>query len=180
MTTKLDRLLPKLTYRVTRDDWAAFERLPAELLGWEKLYVFGPPIAAGMAVGLFTEPLRGWRPLDIDSFSGKLLLGGGLLALAHAVTVLLLSLRTRWRIAQRALPETETILDADLDGFSVTEDGSSRRFAWTSVTVIETGSHLFFCATPRDAVPVPRRAFDSPETMHLLAHTARELSAAED
>jgi hypothetical protein len=81
---------------------------------------------------------------------------------------------------RRALPQTDTILDPDLDGFTLSDNGSSRRVAWTAMTVIETGSHLFFCAEPCDAVPVPLRAFDSLETMHLFAHTARELSAADD
>jgi hypothetical protein len=179
MTTHLDSLLPALTFRLTRDDWAAFERLPAELLGWEKLFVFGPPVAVGMLVAGFDETWRALLPLSLDGFVGKLLLAGGLLALAYGVSTLMLSLRTRRRIARRPLPATDTTIDSDLHNVVVTENGAPHKHAWTDLTVIETATHVFLCPAPRAAIILPLRAFDGPEAMHLYAHTARELGVEE-
>ena len=127
-------------------------------------------------MGLFDDTLRTLLPISIDSIAGKLLLGCGLLVLAHGITILLLTLRTRWRIARWREPTDVTVLDGDLNGFTVTTGAASQRYAWTDVSVVETATQVVFVHAPCAATVVPRGAFESPEAMHLYAHVARERS----
>jgi hypothetical protein len=175
MTTQFDQLLPTLTFRLTRDDWAAFERLPAELRGWELLYVYGPLVACGMAMGWFDDEIRAMVPFDTGGLGGKLVLGLTALAVSYLCFAVLMNLRIRRRITRRPLQATDTTVDGDLHGATVTEGGSTRKLSWADLTVIETAAHVFLGPSPREAIILPLRAFDSPEAMHLYAHTAREL-----
>ncbi len=179
MTTHLDRVLPTLTFRLTRDDWAAFEQLPTDLLGWEKLLVFGPPVFCGLALGWFDTEIRALLPFDLDSGFGIVVLGVVVLALSYVTFMVLMNVRTRWRTARRQLLLTDTIVDGDLDGVTVSEGSVTRRHGWADLTVIETATHLFLCPTPREPIILPLRAFDGREEMYLYAHTARELGNQE-
>ena len=53
----VDHLI-KLSYRLTREDWAAFEHLPRELIGREKLYALLPFIIAGICWASCTRKSR--------------------------------------------------------------------------------------------------------------------------
>ena len=99
MATQLDHLLPTLTFRLTRADWAAFERLPSELTVWEKLYVIGPPMLCGAVFGFFDDQIRAAAPVDLDSLAGKLLTGSILISISLALYALLMRARTRHRAA---------------------------------------------------------------------------------
>jgi hypothetical protein len=175
-SARVDNVLPTLTFRLTRTDWAAFEQLPAELNGWEKLYVFAPPVVLAMLAVALEGAWRAILPTEPDSTVETLLLSTVVLALAYAITVALLTIRTRQRIARRQVPTTDTTIEGDLDGLAITENGTTHHHAWADLTVIETPTHLFLCPSPRQAIILPLRSFDSPEAMHLYAHNARELA----
>ena len=93
--------------------------------------------------------------------------------------VVLLTLRTRARIAARLLPKTESVLEALPDHFAITENGRTRSYAWEAVRVIETPNHVFLCPSPREAIIVPRRAFDTEADMYVFAQWAEELGKRE-
>jgi hypothetical protein len=115
----------KLTYRLTLEDWAAFEHLPQELVGREKLYAVLPIILAGGLVGFLHEEIGSLIPW----------LGTGMLGPAIAALVI--------------------------------------------GRVIETPTHVFLCPSPREAIIVPRRAFDTEADMYVFAQRAEELGERE-
>jgi hypothetical protein len=179
LTTALDQLLPTLTFRLTRDDWVAFEGLPVELRGWEALYIYGPLVVCGMAIGWFEDEIRAIAPFDIGSLGGKLVLGLAALVVSYLIFAVLINLRLWRRVSRRRVLETDTVVGADLDGVVIIAGGVTRRHAWADLAVIETAGHVFLCPSPGEPIILPLRAFDGPEALHLYAHAANELGRQE-
>lgn len=168
---------PLATYRfqLTRDDVAAFERLPSELIGREKLFLLGPALLAGMALGVFEDELRVlWPGLYALAEGGTTALLAILLLvpLSYLVSSLLLSLRTWWRIRDAKLPVTETVVETLGNCFAVTQDSDTRGYRWDEVEVIGGDAHVFLCPAPRRAIILPLRAFADEAEMRAFARLA--------
>jgi hypothetical protein len=177
---EIDQLVPRLSFQLTRADWLAFEQLPGEFIGWDKLYVFGPPVVCGAMIGLFADQLRDVLPIDWDSVGGRLLAGAAVLLVSWLLFAVLIHARNRRRAACRHVPASATTIDSTLDALTVDQDGTHQRYAWLTLHVIATDTHVFLCATPRDAIIIPRRAFESDAAMALFAHLATELGKQPD
>lgn len=159
----------QLRYTLTRDDVAAFELMPRELVGWEKLWLFGPILLCGAAVGLFEDRLRPFLPWDPTSMLGQLASVLCAIAVGYALSLVLMTARARYRIKRTPLPAAPICIDAFADHVTVKQDGSDQSFAWNDLTVISTASHVILARKPREAIIIPLRAFASPEEMSAFA-----------
>lgn len=156
----------QLRYQLTREDIAAFELLPRELVGREKLWLFGPVLASGAAVGFFEDELRTVLPWDPGARWGQLLTVLIAVAIGYGLSLLLLTARTRWRIANAPLPATQTRIDVYPDAFFVSEgDDENRSYVWSEATIVDAERHVFITQGTRKPVIIPARAFDSLEAM---------------
>lgn len=154
-----------LRYRLTRADIAAYERLPRELVGRDKLFLLGPALLGGLLWGVFEKEIGRLLPVDPHGPWAFPLVVSALIAFAYGSSALMLTVRTWWRIRSARLPSTETVVEAWDDHFTVTEDARTRAYAWEMVVVGGNDSHVFQCVSPREAVILPLRAFNSPEHM---------------
>lgn len=175
MTTEVDRLFPRLTYTFNRDDAVAAVAQTAEPLRWSKLAIFVPFFIGGALIGLFDEQIRRVSPINPNSLGGSLIVVGGIFMACMAAHVLITRVRLGRRARQYMLPRTDTVIDGDLRGLHVYENGTTHSYAWEALQVAVTASHVFLCRSPRDAITIPRRAFESDTAMELFVHLAAEL-----
>lgn len=166
--------LASYRFRLTRDDIAAFERLPRELVGRDKLLLVGPALLGGLLLGAFEDEIYAALPMAVlgKGTSTLILAFVALVPLSYAAAAALLSLRTAWRIRTAALPATDTVVDTFGDHVAVQEDATRRFFAWEMVRVIAGKTHVFLCPAPRQAVILPLRAFASEADMRAFAEWA--------
>lgn len=164
--------IQKLRYRLTRDDFAAFERLPEELTGWNRVYFLGPAVIAGMLYGIYGEAVKRALPIEIGDGVWWFLAMGALVAFSYAAMALLLTLRYFRRVKHARVPQTETLIETFEDRFTVRQDGTTRELAWSNVTVIPAKAHVFLCPAPREPVIVPLAAFGSEDEMKAFARFA--------
>lgn len=180
MMTETNKLPLKLSFRLTRADIAAYERLPKEFSRAETLTFFGAFFFTGMTLGVFDEQLGGLIPAALLNYRHILFVLAAAL-IAYCVITVLLTLRTNWRIGRAALPTHETEVDVTAAGLRIADGGSARDFAWNLVAkVIETADHVFLCFTPRTALILPVRAFTSTEAKRDFADLSEDLSRAAD
>lgn len=149
----------QLRYTLTREDIAAFEFLPRELVGLEKLWVLGPILAFGAAAGYFQDWFGQFVPWDPETKLGQLASVLTAIAAGYLASLVLLTARTRRRIARAKLPDGPVTFAAFPDDFEAGQPGKTRTLRWSDVRVIATGTHVFLCPQPREAVIVPARAF---------------------
>lgn len=163
----------QLRFQLTREDAAAFEFLPRELVGWEKLWLFGPILALGAAAGFFEDQLSAVLPWDPSARWGQLVTVLIAVALGYALSMVLLTWRTRRRIANTPLPATPTRIDVYPDAFFVSEDADENRsYVWSEANIIDTNAHVFITQGPRKPVIIPVRAFGNPEAMRAFVSKA--------
>ena len=164
-----EKPLYQLRYTLTRDDVAAFELMPRELQGFEKLWLFGPILLCGAAVGLFEDRLRPFLPWDPASMLGQLASVLCAIAVGYALSLVLMTARARYRIKRTPLPAAPICIDAFADHVTVKKDDSDQSFAWRDLTVTSTASHVILAQKAREAIIIPLRAFASPEEMSAFA-----------
>ncbi len=163
----------QLRYQLTRDDVAAFEFLPRELAGWEKLWLYGPILALGAAAGFFEDQLSGVLPWNPGTRWGQFATVLIAIALGYALSMVLLTWRTRRRIANTPLPATSTRIDVYPEAFFVSEDGDENRsYVWSEASIIDTDKHVFITQGTRKPVIIPVRAFSSLEAMQAFVSDA--------
>lgn len=167
----------RLSNRLAREDIAAFEFLPRELVGWEKLWVLGPILLCGAAAGLFQDALATVHPWDPSTRLGQLLSVLAAITAGYLASKVLLTARTRRRTAVAKLPVGNRTVTTFPDRFEVTDEDLTRTCSWADVHVIETGTHVFLCSRPRDATIVPLRAFKDQEDMRRFSVFARSMGA---
>lgn len=176
-------MLPRrLAFRLTREDFAAFEHLPRELAGRDLAWLWALVFACGFLVGVLSDDLATAIPLP-DRFAGfeHLMLACLGAALGYGANKVRLALLAKWRIARAKIPITETIIDADQRGVSIASEDKRDRIAWPRVArVIDSADHVFLCTAPREAIILPSRAFASGDEMHQFARLADELAELED
>ncbi len=172
MTENIQQPIHQFRYSLTREDIAAFEFLPRELQGLEKLWLFGPVLACGAAAGLFEDTFSAYLRWDPTSQAGQIAVVLIAIAAGYALSLALLTARARYRINAAPLPQSQIAIDAFTDRFTVTQDGAMRSCPWRDVSVIETGTHVFLAHGPRQAIIIPLRAFQSADAMHAFASYA--------
>ena len=95
------------------------------------------------------------------------------IAIGYALSLLLLTARTRYRIAQTPLPATATRIDVYPDAFFVSEgDDENRSYVWSEATIADTDNHVFITQGPRKPVIIPVRAFGSLDAMQAFVSDA--------
>lgn len=152
--------LYQLRYSLTRDDIAAFEFLPRELQGLEKLWLFGPVLACGALAGLFEDQLRPYLPWDPSTQGGQIAIVACAIIVGYGLSMVLLTARTRHHVRKAHIPSSPTAVDAFADHVRVQQDGVTRTLAWRDVTLTATDQHVFLQSAPGAAVIIPLRAFD--------------------
>lgn len=173
MTDNSKTPIYQLRFQLAREDIAAFEFLPRELVGWEKLWLFGPILALGAAAGFFEDQLSAVLPWDPGTRWGQLALVVVAITIGYALSLLLLTARTRYRIAQTPLPATATRIDVYPDAFFVSEgDDENRSYVWSEATIADTDNHVFITQGPRKPVIIPVRAFGSLDAMQAFVSDA--------
>lgn len=173
MTNESNAPIYQLRYQLTREDVAAFEFLPRELVGWEKLWLFGPILALGAAAGFFEDQLSAVLPWDPHARWGQLATVLIAIALGYALSMVLLTWRTRRRIANTPLLTTLTRIDVFPEALFVSEDGDENRsYVWSKATIIDTDKHVFITQGARKPVIIPVRAFASLEAMQAFVGDA--------
>jgi MFS family permease len=174
--TEAIQLPLKLSFRLTRADIAAYERLPREFSRASVLGFFGVFFLIGIALGAFEDELNGYVPQWLADYQYFVLLLAAAV-IAYAFITLVLTLRTNWRIARVALPAGETDVNVSQSGLRVTDGSLSRDFGWALVAkVIETADHVFLCLAPRTALILPLRAFASHDDKTAFADLSESLS----
>lgn len=174
--TEAIQLPLKLSFRLTRADIAAYERLPREFSRGGVLAFFGVFFVIGAALGAFEDQLRAFVPQSLADYSHILLIVAAAV-IAYGFITLLLTLRTNWRIARAKLPSDETDIDVSEAGLRVTNGASVRDFGWALIAkVIDTADHVFLCLTPRTALILPLRAFASSDDKTAFADLSETLS----
>lgn len=175
MTDASDIPLRQIRYQLTREDIAAFEFLPHELRGLEKLWLFGPVLTCGAAAGFFQDRLKSVLPWNPESQWGQALTVLIAIAIGYGLGMILLTARTRRRIARAVVPKTPTALDVYPQLFVVGEGGDDRNYVWSKISVAETATHIFLTESGRRPVIVPLRAFRDAGDMANFAAMARVL-----
>lgn len=179
MTNESNAPIYQLRFQLTRDDVAAFEFLPRELLGWEKLWLFGPVLVLGAAAGFFEDQLGAVLPWDTHARWGQLATVLIAIALGYGLSMVLLTWRTRRRIANTPLPATSTRIDVYPDALFVSQDGDENRsYVWSKATIIDTDKHVFITQGTRKPVIIPLRAFRDGNDMANFAAMARVFANA--
>lgn len=175
-----DKPIFQLCYTLAREDIAAYEFLPHELQGAQKLWLWLPILACGAIAGFFEDRLRLILPWDPTTRWGQL----GIVVLAiiagYGLAVILLTARTRRRIAKSPLPSTPTRIDVYPQLFFVREDGDERSYLWSEAVIVDTPQHVFIIHGSRKPVIVPLRAFKSLEDVQDFAGMARAWCNASD
>lgn len=173
MTQVRNAPIYQLRFQLTREDLAAYEFLPRELVGWEKLWLFGPILVLGAAAGFFEDQLSAVLPWDPAARWGQLVTVLIAIGLGYALSMVLLTWRTRRRIANTPLPATPTRIDVYPDAFFVSEDDDENRsYVWSEANITDTNSHVFITQGTRKPVIIPVRAFDNPEAMQAFVSEA--------
>lgn len=163
----------QLRFQLTREDIAAYEFLPRELVGWEKLWLFGPILVLGAAAGFFEDQLSAVLPWDPGTRWGQLVTVLIAIALGYGLSMVLLTWRTRRRIANTPLPATPTRIDVYPEALFVSEDDDENRsYVWSEATIIDTDTHVFITQGTRKPVIIPVRAFESLEAMRAFVSEA--------
>ena len=166
----------KLSFRLTRADIAAYERLPREFSRVGVLAFFGLFFLIGVALGAFEDQLGGLVPQSLAGYRHILFILAAAL-IAYGFVTLVLTLRTNLRIARAVLPAHETEVDVSEAGLRVTNGGLEQDFGWALIAkVIETADHVFLCLTPRTALILPLRAFKSTDDKRAFADLSENLS----
>lgn len=146
-------------YRLTAVDALAFQRLPGEWTGPQKLAFILPLMGIGAVAGF----LEDWRGVTWWAAVGGLLLfwAGSSLAIRN------------WRDLRRARArsgrEGETQVEDRGDHLLVSSEQGVRRLGYEDIgKVIVTDSHVFILYNG-GVVIMPLRAFDTPEAMQAFA-----------
>ncbi|WP_045834617.1 YcxB family protein [Hyphomicrobium sp. 99] len=180
MTDQTIKLPLRLSFRLTRDDIGAYERLPRELTRSGTLAFFATVFACGVALALFEEQLDGLVPEKLAGYRQIIfaIIAG---AIGFTAFSLALTLLTYWRIARTELPHGDTEIDVYEDHLKISADKPAQTLGWNAVArVIDTPAHVFLCLTPRNAVIVPLRAFHSVADMRAFADLSETLSRRAD
>ena len=174
-----------VVFRLERSDLTAWEGRPRELTWRQKAALIGSLIVVGMVVGWLVE-LSGdviveharWLP---QSWRG--VVSAGLLLLVwFGVWTAILTIATHRRIAARRLPGTDTVVEMQPDGLTLTEDGRCRQLAWLQFLGASlTSSHLFLPMADDDRVILPLRAFaDIPDMAAFALYAKTQIDQAHD
>ncbi|MBS0238826.1 MAG: YcxB family protein [Proteobacteria bacterium] len=180
MTDLTFKLPLRLTFRLTRDDIAAFERLPRELTRSGTLAFFATIFACGMTLVAFEEQLGGFVPETLAGYSNIIfaVVAGAIGFVAFSLALTLLSY---WRISQAEYPSEDTEIEVFQYNLKISDGRPPRTLQWNSIArVIEAPAHVFLCLTPRNAVIVPLRAFHSVADMRAFADLSEALSHGAD
>ena len=181
MTETNDKPVFQLRYTLTRDDIAAFEFLPRELSGWQKLWLFGPILVLGAAAGYFEAQLSTVLPWDPHTKWGQLATVLVAVAIGYALSMVLLTWRTRRRIANTPLPTTPTRIDVFPDAFFVSEgQDENRSYVWSEAAIVDTDQHVFITQGTRKPVIIPVRAFENLQAMQTFVSMAEAWHNAYD
>lgn len=159
-------------FHLTREDVAAFEWLPREMAGAEKLWFLGPILACGAAAGLLEDELRPIVPWDPSTKFGQVLSVMCAIAVGYAIGAVLFTVRTRFRIRRAAVPAGPVAVDAHDDRVTQVLDGTTQTYAWRDVTVTSTATHVFLVHARHTAIILPLRAFSSLDAMQAFASFA--------
>jgi hypothetical protein len=165
----------RLRYQLRREDIVAFEFLPRELIGKEKLWLVGPVLACGASAGFFQDWLKTWLPWDPTQGLGQVFSVMIAIGLGYALGAVLLTARAHRRIARATLPAHPISVVADRDRLNVADEAGTRAFAWQDLRVSLAASHVFLCPAPREAVIIPLRAFKDEEDMRRFAAFAEAM-----
>ena len=93
-----------------------------------------------------------------------------------ALTALVMTLRTRRRIAAARVPASETVVEGFFDRVAVTEDGRCRSYPWDCLKAVLDREHVFMLAPGCEAVILPRRAFGDEAEMLTVVMWAHQWS----
>lgn len=180
MTDLTIKLPLRLTFRLMRDDIAAFERLPREFTRSGTLAFFATIFACGMTLAAFDERLDGLVPETLADYRHIVfaIVAG---AIGFAAFTLALTLLSYWRIAQAEYPPEDTEIEVFERNLKISDGRPPRTLEWNSIArVIDAPAHVFLCLTPRNAVIVPLRAFHSVADMRAFADLSETLSRGAD
>ena len=180
MTDEQSAPIRQLRFRLTRDDFAAFEALPRELIGTEKLWLFGPILLCGAAAGFFEDELKAILPWDPTTQWGQLATVLVAVGVGYGLSLLLLTARMRRRIKRADVPESETVVDVFPQVCLAGEEGNQGSYLWSALNIVETGSHVFLCQAGRAPVILPLRAFRDAADMANFAAMARVLGSEDE
>ncbi|MCB1484185.1 MAG: YcxB family protein [Hyphomicrobiaceae bacterium] len=172
MTDTSNAPVYQLRYTLVREDIAAYELMPHELQGAEKLWLFGPILLCGAAVGLFEDQLAPYLPWDPTTKLGQVASVVSAIAIGYALSLILLTARARHRIRTTPLSTSPISLEAYADRIVVKQGAGVQTFPWHDLTVVSGKAHVILAYTPRDAVIIPLRAFTGPDEMRAFADFA--------
>ena len=180
MTDDLDAPIRQFRYQLTREDIAAYHFLPRELVGWEKLWLFGPILVCGAAAGYFESSLKEILPWDPDTQLGQLVTVLGAIAIGYLLSLILLTARTRHRINAAHVPESETRVDVFPQLVFAGAEADQASYVWSNLDIIETATHIFLTQAGRAPIILPLRAFRDANDMANFAAMARVFHRGDD
>ncbi len=170
MVDQPHRPLALYRYRLTTIDALAFERLPGEWTGRQKLAFILSLMFVGALAGFLEESSGIWWWAAV----------GGLLLLWAAAGLAFRNWHTLRRARALAAREGETQVEEWSDHLLILSQQGSRRLGYEDIgKVIATDAHVFILHRG-GVVIVPLRAFDTPEAMQAFAEAVdtRSIRAA--
>jgi len=170
MVETVHRPLAVYRYRLTLVDALAYERLPGEWTGWQKVALILPLIAVGALAGFLEDELGVWWWVLV----------AGLLVLWAAVGLVVFNWRIHRRARTRAAREGQIEVEDWSDHLVIRSQAGTASLADEAIgRVIVTAGHVFVLWRGGSLI-LPLRAFEYAEAMRAFGEAIdrRSMDAA--
>jgi hypothetical protein len=158
MVEDVHRPLAVFSFRLTTADALAYEHLPGEWTGWQKIALLLPLMAIGALAGFLDDWAAPW-------WWGAV---GGLLLLWAVVGFAVFNWRMNRRARAKALREGQTVVEEWGDHLVVRSQAGTMNLANETIGKVIVGDHHVFVLYHGGAVILPQRAFASPQDMRVF------------
>lgn len=163
----------RLTYRLTREDIAAYVALKRELPTGQKILFFILLLLTGGITAYVFDAL-GFE----DSLWTTLAVAVVVPTVAWAIGWLTMRGLRALRVQRAPLQPNDTVLSADAGGVTVETAGLAVQHKWSAIgQVLATRGHVYLMYAPTRAIIVPARAFASADAMARFAAFADAASS---
>jgi hypothetical protein len=147
-----------LRFQMNRADLAARHALRREITGWRLWALFAPAFLVGAGYAVVEDEIVEFAPWFRNHETIAALL---CLVVVYGILTLGMTLARKRFVDSLPVPTSETLIEADKQHLSITENGLQRSYRWDDFQwPILTDDHVFLQATVNDIITIPLHAFD--------------------